>query len=514
MQSELRSFFSDVRVFGWERLHSDSSNQPTEVFDRATRTQAPSDPTVGSQWSFSGLKDQEYPVAFGNYELLSEIDRGGMGIVFRALHKPLERLVALKVIRAGELASDTELQRFCMEAEVAAKLKHPNILPIYEVGKVNGLFYFTMALVDGNDLAQRLKQHEYSPRDAVRLMVKIADAVAAAHRFNIIHRDLKPSNILIDPSGEPFLIDFGLAKLQVHEKENDLTRTGQIVGTPAYMSPEQASGRGQLGPQVDVYALGAVLYTMVTRQPPFSGATPFDVLIQVMHREPPSPRKLNHLVHRDLERIIHKAIAKDTEHRYPSAEALQADLQRYLRDEPIQWSTESPLERFASWWRREPVLVSHLIGVGAALFIILISSEAWYPPVKIGLLGIWLLGAWVLQRLANVDRWREWAHRLWGAFDVVIYSLLIYLADAPRGLLLIGFPLLIVASGLFYRLRYVIEMTAICLTSFMVLWVIATDELSQRIDYALIYASGMVLLGACLISMIRRVRSLTDYYQS
>ncbi len=344
-------------------------------------------------------------------------------------------------------------------------------------------------------------------------MVKIADAVAAAHRFNIIHRDLKPSNILIDPSGEPFLIDFGLAKLQVHEKENDLTRTGQIVGTPAYMSPEQASGRGQFRTAGRRLCLGAVLYTMVTRQPPFSGATPFDVLIQVMHREPPSPRKLNHLVHRDLERIIHKAIARIQSIAIRRPRHCRPILQRYLRDEPIQWSTESPIERFASWWRREPVCESSHRGWRSLvhhfdLIRSLVSSCQDRLARYLVAGGLGTSAACQRRSLARVGS------SALGCFRCRHLLAAYLLGRRTSRAALDWIPVVDRSQRAFLSASLCDRNDCHLPYELHGALVIATDELSQRIDYALIYASGMVLLGACLISMIRRVRSLTDYYQA
>jgi eukaryotic-like serine/threonine-protein kinase len=460
-------------------------------------------------WSLSRLSEQEYPIGFGDYELLGEIGRGGMGVVFKGKHRSLGRVVALKVIRSGELASEEELHRFRAEAAATAAVKHPSIVPIYEVGELRGLIYFTMAYVEGQDLTSLIRQRELTPREAARIACKIAGAIDAAHREGIVHRDLKPSNILIDSAGEPYLIDFGLAKLS--SLNNELTATGQILGTPAYMPPEQASGRVENLRAVDVYAIGAVLYAILTRQPPFSGPTTFDVLLQVIDREPPKPRTINRKTPRELEAIACRAMMKDPVDRYGSARELQADLESYLRGEPIAWPKLSPTERLVSWWRREPVLVSHVCGIGSTLAIVLAFADAWWPPVKTGLLAVWLLASVLFQRLSAVDRWREPAHLSWAACDIAIYTLLIYLADPPRGLLLVGYPMMIAASGLFYRVRYVLFMTSLCMLGFMLLCASVRDPIVERFDFASIYLFGLAVIGLCLLSMIRRVRGLTDY---
>jgi len=466
----------------------------------------------GAEWSLGRLKKQEFPIDFGDYVLLSEIDRGGMGIVFKAKHKSLPRTVALKVIRSGEFASESELQRFRVEAEAIATVKHANIVPIFEFGEVCGLIYFTMEYVDGCDLSTALRDREFTPREAVRMLIKIADAVSTAHRLGIIHRDLKPSNILVDRNGEPYLIDFGLAKRTVQDSE--VTWSGQILGTAAYMSPEQANGKAEFTPQVDVYSLGAVLYCAVTGQPPFTGESTLEILLQVVHSEPPSARQINKSVSRALDRLIVRAMARNPKDRYPTAEALKVDLQHLLMDEPIAWPKQSLSERLMTWWRRETVLVSHLAGIIATLAVVLASTDTWFPPLRIGILFGWILGSWFFQSISNTQSCRAFAHLSWVAFDIAIYTLLIYLAETPRGLLLIGYPLMICATGLFYRTRYVVFATTLSLLGFISLLYTVNDPICSRIDFALIYVAGICLVGFCMISMIQRVRSLTDYHQN
>lgn len=462
-------------------------------------------------WSLGRLSQQEFPFDFGDYELLSEIDRGGMGIVFKAKDKSLGMLVALKVVRSGDLATDEELRRFRAEAEATAALKHPNIVRIIKLGEVHGLIYFTMELINGDDLTRTIRDRKLGPREVTRILIKVTDAVAAAHRFGIIHRDLKPSNILVDACGEPYLIDFGLAKFDAQER--GFTHTGQILGTPAYMPPEQAKGRRGHTPQTDIYSLGAVLYTAVTGQPPFSGPTSFDILLQVIDREPTAPQKLNKGLPRPLALIIKRAMAKNPADRYATAEKLKADLQRFLLGEPVVGPNLTWTDRFLIWWRREPILVSHLCAIGSVLAIVFVAASSQLLPAKIALLGLWMISSCVFQRLSDNEHRREAAHLSWAAFDIAIYTLLIYLADPPRGLLLIGYPMMIVASGLFYRVSYVVYMTILCIGGFSILIASVTDPITDRVDFEVIYLSGLAVLGFCLISMIRRVRGLTDYSQ-
>ncbi|MCR9116641.1 MAG: protein kinase [bacterium] len=271
---------------------------------------------------------------FANFELVKEIARGGMGVVYLARQPALNRTVALKMILAGEFASRNAVQRFHAEAEAAAQLDHPNIVPIYDVGESSGQHYFAMAFVDGPSLSAMASQQPFHPREACEIMRKIAAAIHYAHERGIIHRDLKPQNVLVDQGNQPRVTDFGLAK-QI-EGNSDLTGTGQILGTPSYMPPEQAGGDGKhLGPTADVYSLGAILYYLLVGRPPFQAANALDTLLQVIEQDPAPPRSMNADIPRDLETICLKCLEKDPDRRYQSAQDLEADLQRFANDEPI-----------------------------------------------------------------------------------------------------------------------------------------------------------------------------------
>lgn len=285
---------------------------------------------------------------FGDYELVEEIARGGMGVVFKARQLNLNRTVALKMILAGQFAGQEDVQRFYTEAEAAANLDHPGIVPIFEIGECDGQHYFSMGYVEGQSLSQRLADDPLTPRQAAELMKKVCDAIAYAHERGVIHRDLKPANILLDASGQPKVTDFGLAKKT--EAGSDLTGTGQILGTPAYMPPEQASGDiERVGPLADVYSLGAVLYCLLTGCPPFQAASPMDTLIQVLEKDPVAPRQRNAAIPIDLETICLKCLEKEQTRRYVSAAALAEDLGRYLNDEPIE---ARPSGAAYKLWRR------------------------------------------------------------------------------------------------------------------------------------------------------------------
>ena len=315
---------------------------------------------------------------FGDYELLSEIARGGMGVVYKARQVNLNRIVALKMILAGQLASDEDVKRFYTEAEAAANLDHPGIVPIFEIGEHDGQHYFSMGFIEGHSLADRVKDGPLPPTDAASIVRKISEAIAYAHEKGVIHRDLKPANVLMDVSGEPKVTDFGLARKL--EQDSGLTRTGAVMGTPSYMPPEQAAGKtDEVGPLADVYFLGAILYCLLTGRPPFQASNPLDMLLQVMEREPVTPTLLNPLVPRDLETICLKCLQKDRLKRYESAKELVADIGRWQKGEPIKARAVSRTERVWRWVERNPV-VSGLMA--ATVIALIISTYSGIRAVK------------------------------------------------------------------------------------------------------------------------------------
>jgi len=274
------------------------------------------------------------PAGFDDYELLEEVGRGGMGVVYRARQKSLDRIVAVKMLLRRDLATAADLARFRSEAEAAARLDHPGIVPIFEVGECGGHPFYSMRFIEGTTLAKRLAAGRVPPREAAAILGQVAEAVDAAHRRGVLHRDLKPSNILIDASGAPHVSDFGLAKRI--EQDQDVTHTGAILGTPCYMSPEQAAGsRGDVGPASDVWSLGAILYQALVGQPPFRESNPMDTLLAVLESDPPLPRSLHPEVDRDLELIALKSLQKPQDLRYASAADLAADLRAFLAGEPV-----------------------------------------------------------------------------------------------------------------------------------------------------------------------------------
>jgi eukaryotic-like serine/threonine-protein kinase len=304
----------------------------------------------------------------GDYELLEEIAHGGMGVVFKARQVSLNRLVAIKMILSAQFAAPAEVRRFRLEAEAAANLDHPNIVPIFEVGEHEGRQYFSMGLVEGQSLAARVATGPLDPREAAGLVRDIALAIQYAHEQGVIHRDLKPANILIDRAGTPRVTDFGLAKQT--RSESGLTASGDVMGTPSYMPPEQAAGKtSEIGPAADIYALGSLLYCVITGRPPFQAATVTDTLLQVLDQEPVPPRRLNPGLDRDLETICLKCLEKEPRKRFDSARVMADELGRFLAGEPIQARPIGAPARAWRWCKRKPALASLAAGIVLALLV-------------------------------------------------------------------------------------------------------------------------------------------------
>src|SRR5467141_3949274 len=324
---------------------------------------------------------------FGDYELLKEIGRGGQGVVYRARQKSLNRTVAVKVIGLGHWATEAHLKRFRREAESAASLEHPCIVPIYEVGERDGSCYFSMKLVEGCQLDAMATREPMLIRRAVELIAKVARTVHYAHGHGILHRDIKPGNILLDQKGEPHLTDFGLARLV--ESESSVTHTLDVLGTPSYMAPEQAVGNNTaVSSNTDVYGLGAVLYQLLTGQPPFAGGTTYETIKLLLDTEPRQPRLLNPKIDRDLSTICLKCLEKDPKRRYPSALDLAEDLERWLKYEPIVARHTGIVARGRKWVQRNPtsaLLATSLLALAAVVGWNIWKSELVRRPVTTGI---------------------------------------------------------------------------------------------------------------------------------
>lgn len=492
----------------WQQPAESDADAPTLALESGSATTKTSSSTIRAKPSRQ----------FGKYELLAEIGRGGMGVVFKAQQVELNRIVALKMILSSRLASDDEIRRFYSEAKAAGSLQHPNIVGIHEVGEIHGQHYFTMDYVEGRSLADILREGPLDPDQAATDLATIARAVDHLHKNQIIHRDLKPANILLDESGTPHVTDFGLAK--VFEQDSQQTRTGTIVGTPSYMAPEQAAGRhNEVAVCSDVYSLGAILFEMLTGQPPFKEDNPLDTLVQVLEGEPPLPSKLNRRVPRELELICLRCLEKDPSQRYQSSAELADDLDRYLKREPIAARPTGLFQKFRRWGRREPALVSRLGGLLATGGIVqirysFVGTDLPYHLRVMSVLGVWAIVCFVCQQMLHRERLADFTRFAWAAADAVLLTTVLYLAraDGPLGPLVIGYPLLVAASGLFFRVRLVWFMTFASLVSYAAL-MIARPEQTEQPHYAIIFAATLAILGFIVAYQVYRVRVLSRYYE-
>lgn len=378
----------------------------------------------------------ELPCRFGDYELLEELGRGGMGIVYRARQIGLDREVAVKMTLRGELASAADRKRFRAEAEAAARLDHSGIVPVHEVGELDGRPYFSMKYIRGPTLLQMLADGPLPPRDAARILTAVARAIHFAHQHGVLHRDLKPSNILIDEDGHPHLTDFGLAK-QISDAAS-ITKSGAVLGTPAYMAPEQAGGtRGDVSPASDVYSLGAILYHMLTGRPPFQAASPVDTVLMVLEQDPAPPRVVNAKADRDLEMIALRCLQKPPDLRYESAESLAGDLDAYLEDRPIaarsgrflqvlsrlfrETHHATVLENWGVLWMWHSLVV--LVACSLTNVLALSGYDDQWPLITLWTTGLvaWATVFWALRRRVGPVTFveRQIAH-VWAATMVAI----------------------------------------------------------------------------------------------
>lgn len=463
---------------------------------------------------------------FGKYMLLEELGRGGMGVVYRAWQADLRRHVAIKMILQSRLASADDVRRFYVEAQSVGGLMHAGIVRIHEVGQVGGQHYFTMEYIDGENLAARLKTKSYEPDEAAKCVAEVARAVHYLHEHGVVHRDLKPSNILLDSEGRPHVTDFGLAKIFDGSSDGGQTQSGTIVGTPSYMSPEQASGRAsKVSPLCDVYSLGAILYELLCGRPPFQRDTPLDTLVDVIESEPSLLCKENPCIPRDLELICFKCLEKDPEKRYASAAELAEDLEHFLRREDIKARPAGFVSKVKRWARREPALVSRLAGISAAAGIVQIryffrdDVTPWEHYQFMVLFGVCAVMAFIFQRMMHHDSLADPARYGWAASDVVILTSLLYLAELPIGPVLIGYPLIIASAGLFFIVRLVLFTTSLSLISFSILVWARSPELfdpearGERSHYLLIFAVVLAVQGLITAYQVYRVRALSQFYE-
>jgi len=481
--SEARGAAAQARLEALATAHPDLAGQLRELFAAMSMADAVADESTifqrgeagaaepPSQGSWSATPggflpgSTPLPAAFGDYELHEEIGRGGMGVVYRATQKSLGRTVALKMLLRRDLASPADLARFRSEAEAAARLDHPGIVSIFEVGECDGHPFYSMQFVEGTTLSRRLAGGRLPPREAAALVAKVADAVQAAHDRGVLHRDLKPSNILIDALGEPHVSDFGLAKRL--EGDASVTHTGAILGTPCYMSPEQAAGsRGDVGPTSDVWSLGAILYQTLTGRPPFQAATPMDTLLAVLESDPPVPRSLDRGVDRDLEMIALKSLQKPQDLRYDSAAGLAADLRSFLAGEPVaarrggfsdvfarlfrETHHAVVLENWGLLWMWHSVVILALSVTTDVLFWQGVNTRWPYLVLWGGGLALWAPIFWALRhRTGPVTAVERQIAHIWGG-SVLGSVMLFWVEDLIRLEVLTLSPVLALLAGIVF----------------------------------------------------------------
>ena len=414
----------------------------------------------------------DHPAGFGDYQLLEELGRGGMGVVYRVREPGRDRVVALKRMLRGTDSSMRDVERFRVEAMAASHLAHPHIVPVFQVGELEGQPFFTMQYVEGTTLARRLAEGPMPGLDAARLLVPVCRAIQYAHDRGVLHRDLKPSNILIDREGHPYVSDFGLAKRLDDPAAPSLTPSGALVGTPSYMPPEQARGslrRGPTGPASDVYSLGAILYHALVGRPPFQGATPIETLMLVLEEDPIPPRVLNPRVSPDLEMIALRCLQKQPEHRYPSAAAMAEDLEAFLRDEPVSARSTSlralaarllgethhapVLEKWGKLWIYHSIALLVFFGMTNAMSLAGVSARWPYVALFTVGLGAWAALFWALRRQGGPISFveRQLAH-VWGSGIVAIN--LVFLVEWLLGLPVLSLaPMIAVTNGMLFMVK-------------------------------------------------------------
>lgn len=476
-------------------------------------------PAQKNRASVSGEESPLIEDEISGYRLEHEIARGGMGVVYKAQQENPSRTVALKMILSGQFASLQEIQRFRMEAEAAANLSHPGIVPIFEVGQHAGKHFFSMGYVPGNSLDEEIKTRTFEPGEAAEMVRQIAKAVHYAHEHEILHRDLKPSNILLGEDGRPQITDFGLAKRM--DQNTNITTTGEIMGSPGYMSPEQASGKIDLiGPGTDIYGLGAILYVLLTGKPPFQGANVIEAIDLVCNADVLPLRKIDRNIPKNLETICLKCLHKVPSARYQTAAELAEDLQAFLDREPIQAKPLTLYERLIFWARRKPGLactwgavllfyIYHLVCV----YVIQdpVSTSRTFRLVSNAMAISAIVAAWYFQRMHERPRQRTLAIYSWMTFNVSLLTLLLFQTPSRiESSLSLIYLLIIAASATMYQKGLVGYVTGICFASYflhVLLIILYPGEAVIDLHNTICMSLSILILGMIQYFVVRKVRT-------
>lgn len=479
---DIRGLWGTLVVAQVAALDSRSPPNRHAGLDQETDSNHPSTPGQNS------IRMTQLPYRIGDYELIEVIGRGGMGVVYRARQLSLGREVAIKMIQENRSLNPETRSRFLNEAQSTARLDHPCIVPVYEVSQHEGQPYFSMQLIRGSTLADELRKGPLPQRQAARIMADVSRGIGFAHSLGILHRDIKPSNIMLDENERVRITDFGLAKLI--DSNDSLTRTGAAVGTPSYMAPEQAAGRSsQISPRSDVYALGAVLYHLLSGRPPLIGDSPIQLAMQILEHEPPPLRLLEPSLDRDLEMIVSRCIQKPPDLRYASADDLADDLEAFLRDEPVRARSGKFSEIVARWFREthHAVVLENwgLLWMWHSLVLLLVSfltelmhwngvqNRASYAGLWTLGLGTWAFVFWALRhRMGPVTFVERQIAHVWGASLMAIAMLtplewllnLKPLTLSPM-LPMIGSTVFVVKAGILSG-RFYLQALAMLMTSF------------------------------------------------
>ena len=518
LEKELNAFFRNHDQL-FEAMNSPAGEPAAPVGQPDEASRSPDSASPASH--FTGPEVSASERMIGNYRILEEIDRGGMGIVFRAWDVNLNRGVALKMIRSGRMATDSDVQRFRAEAKAAARLDHPGIVPVHDVGTHEGHPYFSMAFIEGKNLDAYHRLRKLTVEEACSLIRDVALAIDHAHENGLVHRDLKPANILVDNSGRPRITDFGLAKSL--ETDDGLTGTGEILGTINYMSPEQAAARNdQVDRTTDIYSLGAILYFLCTGRPPFETDNPVDTLLRILDSEPTMANRLNHSVPNDVAVICMRCLEKEPANRYQTARELADEIERFLLGDPIEASRTGLVTRFRKWSRREPSLVGHLVGLG-----LIELTRATYYGIEIlffdgtisqymrytVIIASWAVACVLLQQLQNrLTRSEQLVKFAWAVTDISFLTVILLIAGEEIGPLYIAYPLVIVVSGFFYRVRLVAFTTIICLISFIVVFLAHSGETVHG-HYGVVGIAAIIAIGYVMSLLVHRIRLLNRLFE-